>query len=346
MADPILFLKHAAIAALLALALFLIRDGRALLAGRIGAALSVSIAALVMIQTAGGPETDGAGVVLARFLAVPKVALLWWFCLSLLDDGFCIDRRALAGFAAFSAGPAAYLLLDLGVRLPTVAAIEIAASVSPFLMLAHVVYVAARHFSSDLLESRRRARVALVLTIAATAAISVASEDLADQNAALLLRYAMAAMGAVAVQFWLLELRAGALQFVDQGAQRERPAPSAEPALAAALRRAVMQEEAWRNPDLRIGALAQQIGAPEHALRRYINGAMGYRNFADFINSYRLAEAKRRLSSPAHASDSVLAIAMDSGFASLQTFNRVFRAAVGMTPTDYRRTHGDDVSQN
>jgi AraC-like DNA-binding protein len=346
MPDPGLFLKHAAIAALLALALFLIRDGRALLAGRIGAALSVSVAALIATQAADGPTTDGAAVLIARLIAVPNVALLWWFCLSLLDDGFSINRRTLAGFAAFSAGPAAYLLLDLGVQLPAVATIEVVGSALPFLMLAHVVYAAASHFSTDLLESRRRVRITLVLTIVAAAALSVASEDLADQSAGLLLRYALAAMGAVAVQYWLLELRTGALRFVDGRKERERPIHSAEPALAASLRRAIEREEAWRNPDLRIGSLADQIGAPEHALRGHINGAMGYRNFADFINSYRLAEAKRRLSDPAHASESILAIAMDSGFASLQTFNRVFRAAEGMTPTDYRRAHRDDISQN
>jgi AraC-like DNA-binding protein len=36
------------------------------------------------------------------------------------------------------------------------------------------------------------------------------------------------------------------------------------------------------------------------------------------------------------ARETILAIAYESGFASLQSFNRVFKDVVGQTPTDFR----------
>jgi AraC-like DNA-binding protein len=49
-----------------------------------------------------------------------------------------------------------------------------------------------------------------------------------------------------------------------------------------------------------------------------------------------VAEARRLLGDPVRGGDKLIAIAMDSGFASLASFNRVFRALEGRTPSAYR----------
>ena len=60
-------------------------------------------------------------------------------------------------------------------------------------------------------------------------------------------------------------------------------------------------------------------------------------NFRGFLNVHRIGEARRILADPQRDGEKLIAVAMDSGFASLASFNRVFRAMVGCTPSAYRQ---------
>jgi len=57
-------------------------------------------------------------------------------------------------------------------------------------------------------------------------------------------------------------------------------------------------------------------------------------NFRTFVNSLRIEHAKGLLH---ETRQSVIEVAMASGFNSKATFNRVFSKHVGRTPTAYRR---------
>ena len=98
-----------------------------------------------------------------------------------------------------------------------------------------------------------------------------------------------------------------------------------------------MAAERWRHEGLTISRLAEELGAPEHRLRRLINQRLGHRNFADFLNAHRIEAAKRHLADPEQAHSTVAAIAFGLGYGSLGPFNRAFRAATGATPTEWRR---------
>lgn len=105
----------------------------------------------------------------------------------------------------------------------------------------------------------------------------------------------------------------------------------------ARLDRAMTENEIWRDEALSIGTLAALVGAPEHRLRKLINGTLGHRNFADYVNSRRIEAAKIALSDPELALKSVSAVAYELGFGSLGPFNRAFRAETGSTPTAWRQ---------
>jgi AraC-like DNA-binding protein len=91
-----------------------------------------------------------------------------------------------------------------------------------------------------------------------------------------------------------------------------------------------------RDETMTIAKLAAQLGEQEYRLRRLINGQLGYRNFARFLNGYRLAEVKAALHDPSQAEVPILTIALDAGFGSLGPFNRAFREAEAMTPSEFR----------
>ncbi len=94
-----------------------------------------------------------------------------------------------------------------------------------------------------------------------------------------------------------------------------------------------------RDESLSIAKLAAQLGEQEYRLRRTINGQMGHRNFASFLNGYRLDEVKAALADPTQRDVPIITIALDAGYGSLGPFNRAFRESEGMTPSQYRSAH-------
>lgn len=86
---------------------------------------------------------------------------------------------------------------------------------------------------------------------------------------------------------------------------------------------------------LSIQQLADATGMTLHELSRLINEGFK-QNFYDFVNSYRVEEAKRKLSDPLFSPYTILAIAEESGFNSKSAFNSAFRKFAGMTPREFR----------
>jgi AraC-like DNA-binding protein len=80
----------------------------------------------------------------------------------------------------------------------------------------------------------------------------------------------------------------------------------------------------------------------EYRLRRLINQRLGHRNFNAYVNGLRLDQARAVLADPAQRQLPVLTIALDAGFGSIGPFNRAFKAATRLTPTEYRRMRLDE----
>jgi AraC-like DNA-binding protein len=123
-------------------------------------------------------------------------------------------------------------------------------------------------------------------------------------------------------------------------AESAAPQPAPDPAedrLADSLQHAMAVEHAYRSEDLSIASLAARLSVPEYRLRRVINQRLGHRNFNAFVNGFRLAETMAALADPSKRGVPVLTIALTAGFQSIGPFNRAFKAATGLTPTEFRR---------
>lgn len=107
--------------------------------------------------------------------------------------------------------------------------------------------------------------------------------------------------------------------------------------LLAKLEQAMSVEKAYTHESLSIRRLAELLGTQEYLLRRLINAGLGYRNFNDYLNELRIAEAVRILADKSQAAMPIIRIAMDLGFGSLAPFNRAFKDRKGMTPTEFRK---------
>jgi AraC-like DNA-binding protein len=214
------------------------------------------------------------------------------------------------------------------------------------LLSLHAAFIVAKGWSTDLLEARRRLR-ASVLGVAALFSLT---------NITIALVYRLYPHGPwldwttgrpLGGAIFSALMVAGAALFVQArpsvfGSSRrtaqvtDARAEAAERLLLQKLN-ALMAADGWRREGLTIGEVARQLEEPEHRLRRLINQRLGHRNFADFVNSYRIEAAKRRLADPQDARTTIAAIAFDLGYGSLGPFNRAFRAATGATPTEWRR---------
>ncbi|MBC7449627.1 MAG: helix-turn-helix transcriptional regulator [Hymenobacteraceae bacterium] len=96
----------------------------------------------------------------------------------------------------------------------------------------------------------------------------------------------------------------------------------------------MIKDEPWREPELTLADLAHRLRVAPAMLSKIINAGTG-QNFNDFVNAYRVAEAAARLRDPAFRHYTLLAVALEAGFNSKSTFNRVFKKAKGLTPSEF-----------
>lgn len=100
-----------------------------------------------------------------------------------------------------------------------------------------------------------------------------------------------------------------------------------------------MESGLYRKPGLTVAKLADAINIQEHRLRKLINQHLGYRNISQYLNDYRIDEAKTRLSDINERHVPILTIAMEAGYVSLRPFNRAFKHRTGQTPSAYREEY-------
>ncbi len=192
----------------------------------------------------------------------------------------------------------------------------------------------------DLVEGRRRLRPRIVAAVGGYV-ILIAFTEIAVFNAAAP-RWVIGIVGSsiVFITFLLCAAMFGLRQTdlfgVVNGAKTVASKPMTDDPLADKLRTYMAREMAWRDERLSIATLAAILGEQEYRLRRVINGQLGHRNFSTFLNGYRLAEVKAALADPTQREVPIITIALDAGFGSLGPFNRAFREAEAMTPSEYR----------
>jgi AraC-like DNA-binding protein len=102
------------------------------------------------------------------------------------------------------------------------------------------------------------------------------------------------------------------------------------------LLRLMHEQKPYTDPDLTLHQLASQLSVSPHNLSEVINTRLD-KSFHDFVNGYRVDEAKIRLVNPKLAHQTILAIAFESGFQSKSTFNKIFKRFTGKTPSSFRR---------
>jgi AraC-like DNA-binding protein len=271
--------------------------------------------------------------------------MFWLFARRLFEDGFKLTHAHWLGWSGYALVGLAVILSAQGPFAAYRSALYVLLSLGTMGFAAAAAWVAWRGHGDDLVEQRRQVRPIMMSgAILYVLAVAVAELGMRGAPPSLVLGTFNAGMLAMFAFATLVVFSKG------EGAELfapARPAPISEPSptrpadverdpLAARLEALFVEERIYREAELSIAMVAHRLDVPQHRLRILINQTLGHRNFAAFVNGYRLSEAKTALADPEQAEVPIATIALDSGFGSLNAFNRAFKTNAGQTPSAYR----------
>ncbi len=101
------------------------------------------------------------------------------------------------------------------------------------------------------------------------------------------------------------------------------------------IERVMLDKKYYANPDITLDKLAAEVKLHPRKLSVAIKSHY-HLNFYEFINSYRIKEAKRFLEDTGPSSKSITDVYFEVGFNSKSVFNSFFKRTEGMTPSQYR----------
>lgn len=102
----------------------------------------------------------------------------------------------------------------------------------------------------------------------------------------------------------------------------------------ASLTKTMEEDRAYLNPNLNLGIMAETTGFAQRIISTVLNQHMQI-SFNDYVNGYRVNECKERMCRPEMNNLTIAGVAVECGFSSQATFQRVFKVSTGLTPKEY-----------
>ncbi|MBX7150385.1 helix-turn-helix domain-containing protein [bacterium] len=111
------------------------------------------------------------------------------------------------------------------------------------------------------------------------------------------------------------------------------------------LRKLMQTQKLYLNCDLKYSDVAAGLGISVRSLSDALNEHAGL-SFNDFVNEYRIHEAKQFILKGKLENETMLAVALNSGFKNKSSFNRVFKNQTGQTPTEFLQSSSHERAFN
>ena len=156
--------------------------------------------------------------------------------------------------------------------------------------------------------------------------------------------YAQQPISALSLSLSILVLATGALlqknvtyyaiETVDEPAEHNQEKSIDEKTLAL-IEEEMKQHQYFSDPQLSLKTFSQHLNIPQRQVSFHINHGLKMK-FIDFVNQYRIQLVKERINLQEYQHLTLNAIALESGFNSKSTFNRVFKNLTGQTPSEYK----------
>lgn len=211
------------------------------------------------------------------------------------------------------------------------------------------IYVVCKNWTNDLMQCRRNLRLGIVLATGLLVLFALTTELIFSGSKipelVNVLTISVIALISLFQAYWLLisnpEGFILAIESIEvekkTGIEQHNNIDVTDERWLEKLSSCMEDESYYKNTDLTIRTLSSHIGVPEHHLRRLINQHLGYRNFNDYLNRFRIKEASQRLLDPKQMRLPITTIAIESGYTSLTTFNKAFKLINETTPSEFRK---------
>jgi len=200
------------------------------------------------------------------------------------------------------------------------------------------IYTAIKSRKGDLIESRMKFRNSFVMITAALIGITLIVESMTIAKDSVDFLQILQRLSILGLTLFFLisnfEIKSG---FFFRERQKEKPPVIEDGELPKKLEVLIEEKKIYRTEGLTIRELAEMLDEQEYKVRRLINGELGYRNFNDFLNNYRVKEACEILNDPTQNRKTILEIAYGLGYQSIGPFNKAFKELKQTTPTAYRK---------
>lgn len=337
-----LVLRVAAFTQLCVLILVFFRSGANQQSYRYAAILLLGVACYVLAPLVVNRWHWGLASYPVILMAIVVPALFWYFANAVFEDDFAprlwirwlVVATALLGFASFCANTNP----EQACRVAFISVPNWIANTAKLLWVVAAFFAVLKDWHADLVESRRRLRLLIVVAGGCYMGVIIIVElglkgsitpvvELVNVSVLLL------ALSALCVYFLTLNptnVFTTMAKSTPQSGQKISP-------MATELVALMERERAYALDPLTVETLADRLRTQPHRLRQVINGELGYRNFNAFINLYRIREVAGRLEQAEFRNTPLLTLALDAGFRSLAPFNRSFKDHFHTTPSEYRQ---------
>ncbi|HOZ87547.1 MAG TPA: helix-turn-helix domain-containing protein [Bacteroidia bacterium] len=108
-----------------------------------------------------------------------------------------------------------------------------------------------------------------------------------------------------------------------------------EKELGERLNELMTHEKLYKTEEIGLDLLAQRLGVSRNSISQVINQTG--MNFFEYINHWRIEEAKKILSQTSKSEFNIIEVAYEVGFNNKVSFNKFFKKSTGLTPTEYRK---------
>ena len=303
---------------------------------------SISTAALFLSLSSPPLSPPSSIAIVAGFLNVPHLVLVWLFALSVFQLDFTLKPWHILVGLAYSApiGWFRAFQFEWIERPPFFLSIGVA--IGSIVLVAYLVWQILREWPGDLLEPRRQSRLTFVVVfVLVTVATGLVDLYLIAEMPVWsgLIKSVMIWPAILAGFVWLYGAPESALPSRNPKAIRAPSTmnlPAKDADLLSKLTELMEEERAYLEPSVTVSQLAERLGVTSHRLRALINSVLGHENFNQFLNRYRIRAIRSRLDDPSEDHVPILTIALEGGFSSISPFNRAFKHFTGDTPKAYR----------
>jgi AraC-like DNA-binding protein len=113
-----------------------------------------------------------------------------------------------------------------------------------------------------------------------------------------------------------------------------------------ALTKSMNTDKLYRDPGLTVTQLSTTLKIPQKTISGVVNQHLK-KSFNEYINGFRIAEVKQRLTGAGNEHYTITGIAFDCGFNSQATFQRAFKSITHLSPSEFleqQRKHLEKIS--